>query len=528
MDDTKYAVSCGFFDSINKDREYSAEQMNRPYKRVINNGVFATPQGTPSTDLQVFSANNGMNVIVKTGEGLFGDKWFENPSDLIITISTNSDIVPRIDSIIAQVDNTQSGRVGNIVYRKGTPSSSPQPPTMNTSENIFEYRLANIIINPSTQNITQNLITDTRGSDECPWITSLIQQVDTSTLYKQWQEAYQKYYDDETQAFNAFMKDLTEQLNVNTNLVKYESHFVTSADNTTVIPINISTFNKNKDILMVKINNLFVSETVDYTISEDSNNITLINPIKSGQCVDFLVLQSVIIGDTETLLQQVQKLQNLVDKTKITDNNGGVEAQVTDSNNVLDVFKGLGIGFHTLYAYDNITGIPVEGTYYLFGHLINENNGWIIALKSDRSMYENQIENGNWKGWKSLFEQSPVILYYNENGKLPSDQQEIIPKKKLSDCSHGWQLIFTGYNDTNNTANDQYAQIVNIPKYSYKNSDWNGEDVIFDLIYGYASSGENINHCIKSFSVYDNRIISNSINITGNSKKMVLRAIYEY
>ena len=89
-------------------------------------------------------------------------------------------------------------------------------------------------------------------------------------------------------------------------------------------------------------------------------------------------------------------------------------------------------------------------------------------------------------------------------------------------------MIFTGYNDTNNTANDQYAQVMFIPKQSYKNDNWNGEDVIFDLIYGYTSSGDNVEHCIKSFNVYNNRIISNSINITGNSKKMVLRAIYEY
>ena len=195
--DVRYKVDAGFFDAIDEDRTYSAEDMNRPYRKLISNGVFATPAGTPSDFLQVFTANNGMNVIVSAGCALIGDKWFENPSDLMITISQNSEILPRIDSIVAQVDKTQAGRMGSIVYRQGQASSNPIHPNINTEEDIPEFRLADIRISPSCVEITQNLITDCRGSDECPWITSLIYQVDTSTLYAQWQAAYKKYYEDQ-------------------------------------------------------------------------------------------------------------------------------------------------------------------------------------------------------------------------------------------------------------------------------------------------------------------------------------------
>ena len=166
--------------------------MNRPYRKLISNGVFATPKGTPSDNLQVFSANDEMNIIVFKGEAIIGDKWFENPSDLIITISQNSEVLTRIDSIIAQVDKTQPRRVGSIVYRQGSASSNPIHPNINTEEDIAEFRLADIRISPSCVEITQDLITDCRGSDECPWVTSLLYQVDTSTLYAQWQAAYKK------------------------------------------------------------------------------------------------------------------------------------------------------------------------------------------------------------------------------------------------------------------------------------------------------------------------------------------------
>ena len=217
--DVKYKVDAGFFDAIDEDRTYSAEDMNRPYRKLISNGVFATPAGTPSDFLQVFAAGNEMNIIVSAGYALIGDKWFEHPSDLMITISQNSEVLPRIDSIVAQVDKTQTGRAGNIVYRRGQASSNPVHPNINTEDDIAEFRLADIRISPSCVEITQNLITDCRGSSECPWVTSLIYQVDTSTLYAQWQEAYKQYYKEQEAEHDAYFEEFK---NVMSNFFKQE------------------------------------------------------------------------------------------------------------------------------------------------------------------------------------------------------------------------------------------------------------------------------------------------------------------
>lgn len=214
INDVKYEVNAGFFDAIDEDRVYSADDMNRLYRKLISNGVFATPKGEASDYLQVFTADDGMNIKVNKGYALIGDKWFENPSDFIITISSNTEVLTRIDSIIAQVDKTQAGRVGNIVYRKGTASSNPVHPDINTEDDIAEFRLADIVISPSCVEITQNLITDCRGSDECPWVTSLIYQVDTSTLYAQWQAAYQKYYDEQEAECESFFEELKKQMQI--------------------------------------------------------------------------------------------------------------------------------------------------------------------------------------------------------------------------------------------------------------------------------------------------------------------------
>lgn len=211
MPDQKFKVECGFFNSVDQDRLYTAEDMNRPYKRVITNGVFATPNGTPSTDFQVFSQDGGMNIVVKKGQGIFADKWFESTADLVITIPGNTNIVPRVDSVVIQVDNTMSGRCGNIVYREGSPNSNPVPPLIGQAVNVKEYRVANITVSPGASSIKQASIIDLRGSAECPWITGLIKQVDTSTLFEQYKDAQQQFYTNSTQKFNEWFDDTKSQ-----------------------------------------------------------------------------------------------------------------------------------------------------------------------------------------------------------------------------------------------------------------------------------------------------------------------------
>ena len=281
MSEQKYPIKGGFFNSIAGDRKYNAEEMNRPYKRIISEGIFATPQGTPSTDLQVLSADDGMNIIVKAGDGLLGEKWFENPSDLAITVANNTSIVPRIDSIIIQVDNTQNGRICNVVYREGEPNSNAEPPIINNIENIIEKRIANIRVAPSTVFIGQDLIYDLRGSSECPWITSLIKQVDTSTLFLQWETAYENFYNTSREDFENWFENLKNLLDENiatklqTEINNIKENLNTKADTprrkiltllSTNWTLNTTT---NKYEYIIEDNNITENDFADCLLSEE-------------------------------------------------------------------------------------------------------------------------------------------------------------------------------------------------------------------------------------------------------------------
>lgn len=181
----------GFHNSINGDRKYNAEDMNRPYKDIVSNGVFPNP----STQLQVL-ASSGMTVSVSAGGGLFGNGWGYNDAPVLLTLDSAEATLKRIDAIVVKRDDSESVRDTILYVKKGTPGSSPVRPTMTHDDYVDEYCLATILITPDTTTITQSMITDTRpDTSVCGWVTGLIDQVDTSTLFTQWQSAYSEQYD---------------------------------------------------------------------------------------------------------------------------------------------------------------------------------------------------------------------------------------------------------------------------------------------------------------------------------------------
>lgn len=245
-----------------------------------------------------------MKIIVKKGEGLIGGKWVEAEEDISITVTANNGIAVRRDSVFLRVDDSRSIRKASIQYRTGGASYPPIDESLRGKE----YRIANVRVDPGATYINQNAITDLRGSSDCPWITSLIQQVDTSTLYDQWQAAYQNYYDSTTAEFNEWLNSLTEELNVYTSLAVYDSTYITTETETTTIPINIPSYNKEKDVLYVFINGLRIIPVTDYVISDDNMSITLIKSVTANQKISFLALQSVVVKDPETTLTKITEL----------------------------------------------------------------------------------------------------------------------------------------------------------------------------------------------------------------------------
>lgn len=602
------AVQCGFFNSVGKDRLYKAEDMTKPYELLVSNGVFATQNGTPSNYLQAYAGTqSGLNVLVKAGRGIFFDKWFVNDADMTLVLDSAETVLDRIDTIVARVDVSETVRAGSIVVKKGTPASSPVAPSMTRSTTVREYRLADVKISAGATAIKQTDITDQRGSADCGWVTSLVQQVDTSTLWIQW-----------TEAFNAWFADVKETLSTATLIRSYTATYTTTAQDETVIPINISQFNHNLDILQVYINGLMLIKNSEYT-NEDNDNVTLALPVDKGTPVSFVVYKSIDGSEAETVVQQVYDLQTVVNASKITNDTGGVKLSITSgdllakfkglgkgfhtvlassavtnlpksgqyfrcfghitdvphgwiiavsgegnayinfatgestwvgwkeltnsssltaesggvklsltatTDNVLTKFENLGVGVHTIYSASGVQGAPVTGACRYLGHLTGSGNGWLVAYVANGSVYSNYLVGGTWKGWKVLYDANPSALW--TGASFMNDTASITPSKKLSECAHGWLLLWSDYDDATGTANTFDNVTTMVPKLNGVENDWNGSSLLCMLPTDVTTAGV-ATTCVKRVYIYDNKITGYVGNSVGASARdVVLRAIYEY
>lgn len=176
MADTSYIISGGFFDSVDSDRLYSADDMNMPYKDLVNDGIYKESDGT--TPGFAVTVSGSMNVLVAPGRALIGGKWGANKEIQTIEIAGNTGGTARIDSIVLQCDRNLDVRAVQLVYRQGGGSA----PELLTSDGITEFRLANIRVAASASAISSGDITDTRGGTECPWVTSVFDPPDADYI----------------------------------------------------------------------------------------------------------------------------------------------------------------------------------------------------------------------------------------------------------------------------------------------------------------------------------------------------------
>lgn len=510
------AITGGFFNSINGDRKYFADQVNGFFKGLVGSGVFQNVDG----GLRVVSGT-GMQVQVSAGKLVDSKgRWMINDASLNLDIDAADVTLNRYDAIVAKIDSSLGVRGPEIYVKKGATVSTPTRPTMERNAYIEEYCLAYVYVGKGVTSITQSAITDTRPNNKvCGFVTGLIDQLDTSQLFDQYQTAFEEWFD-----------SIKEYLATSTLIRSYESTYIAKTENETVIPINIPQFNKELDIFQVYINGMKLLKDTDFTL--DSNaQITLTKAICSGTPINFTVYKSVDGSNAETVVQQVYELQQIVEKSKITANNGNVKLSITDNTkDVLTEFISLGVGFHTIYTANGVQGVPDTGAFRMFGHLTNTNpaTGYIIAMQADGSVYANYCNVGTWRGWKSIFEATPPLLYQSANGAFPNAEIAVTPTKALSECQHGWALIFTGYDDTAKAPRDYYVQTVYIPKRSYKGEWWSGESMTFSLVYSYSEANDTNLQCTKTFTVYNDRIVSSRFNSQGVSRNMVLRSIHEY
>ena len=199
------SVTSGFFNSLNGDRRYNAEQMSSIFDGIINDGVFANI----GTAFGV-RADTGNTITVGIGRAWFNSTWLLNDSILPLTADDSEILLDRIDAVIIEIDHSEAVREGSIKIVKGTPSSNPQRPAMIHTSEVNQYPLAYIYREANSSSIIQADITNMVGTSSTPYITGILQVQNIDNIVAQWKNQWTTFYNEETsdmEATNAFWKN---------------------------------------------------------------------------------------------------------------------------------------------------------------------------------------------------------------------------------------------------------------------------------------------------------------------------------
>lgn len=293
------AITYGFFNSLNGDRKYNADQMSEYFKGLIGDGVFESVGGA----LQVL-ASSGMTINVSSGRMVIDCKWLDNDSTYSITINQAHVTLNRYTAIVAQLD--RSNRLMQIYAKDGTPASTPTHPTLQDDGIITELCLAYVYVPAGATSISQSNISDTRPDHAvCGWVTGLIDQVDTSTLFLQWQTAYaeniaamEQWETQQKAAFESWLSTLTQQLTVGAYIKQFSKVVSGGSGVSGVIPLNMNGYTYSADdIIIVTINGLLATESHDYSLDTSTTPCTITvnaNMTDSNALVDIRILKAVL------------------------------------------------------------------------------------------------------------------------------------------------------------------------------------------------------------------------------------------
>lgn len=265
------ALTFGFYDSLNHDRLYNAQQMSAIFDGIINDGVFASVGSHFSV-----VPGTGMHVLVKSGRAWFNSTWTLNDSDIDLTIDAADSLLGRIDTVVLEVNSEQATRANSIKVVKGTAASTPAKPTLINTATVHQHPLAHITVAKNTTAITASMIEIVVGKTDCPFVTAILQTTDITNLFEKWENDFQTW-------FSTVRSTLDGDVALNLQN-QIDANWRNTLNTTTPPKVGMDAASTPADILdaLVDLGNLYVWKRRSFTLTSRGHSS---NPasIKIGQ-----------------------------------------------------------------------------------------------------------------------------------------------------------------------------------------------------------------------------------------------------
>ena len=292
------ALTYGFFNSVNGDRVYNADQISEMFDGLITDGVYQNV----GDGMQVV-ATDGMVINVSTGRARINSQWAKVDAPYSLTLNSAHVTLNRYTAICLRLNISE--REIELITRDGVNATAPVKPAIVRNGNYYELILAYVYVKAGATKITQSNIEDTRANTNlCGIVSSLVQQLDTAQLFEQYTTAYAEqlaamhsWFTSEKNAYYKWFNTLTSDLTVGTYISNATENYTTTnerGERHIDIPTALNyTLN---DLVLVFINGINLAQGVDYTI--ELNEVTggymivLNNAVESGNVFTFTVVKS--------------------------------------------------------------------------------------------------------------------------------------------------------------------------------------------------------------------------------------------
>lgn len=171
------------------DRYFNSADFASYFGKFIGNGVYANKGNA----LQVQSDNTSMFITIKDGACFIRGRALDNTEDVSIRLENSDDSYTRIDNVVAQLDLIERELTVKVIT--GTPSANPVAPTLTRDDDVYELLLATVQVDSGVTTINQAKITDKRSdTDVCGWVTGLLDQIETTSFFEQYQLAFNQWF----------------------------------------------------------------------------------------------------------------------------------------------------------------------------------------------------------------------------------------------------------------------------------------------------------------------------------------------
>lgn len=188
------AVSYGFYNSVNGDRKYNAEEFGSIFDGVIRDGIYMSI----GDRFAVKVAATGDAITVGTGRAWFNKTWTLNDSILTIPVLASDVLFDRLDIVVLEVNTSNAVRANSIKIVQGVAATQPQEPVLTNTNEVHQYPLAVLSRKSNINTIEQADISNRVGSDKTPFVTSILESVSVEELLVQWESQWDVWFTTKT------------------------------------------------------------------------------------------------------------------------------------------------------------------------------------------------------------------------------------------------------------------------------------------------------------------------------------------